>query len=107
MTFYETLSILVGCVGEEIRVTLGGADGHPPVVAAELCGTLRAADGLDVNRSQANSLLFILDSEDGEEVANFILSEDAFRGAFWFDDGEEVLAITSGAIRFLVCRAET
>jgi hypothetical protein len=105
MTFDDALSILQGWLGEELEVSLCGAGGAPPLLAAELQGRLRRGDELSGSREPANSLMFILDSADGEEAANFILAKDAFRGAGWFDDNREVLEINCGVIRFLVGRA--
>ena len=106
MTFDEALSVLLGWLGEDLEVTLQGADGAPPLLAAELRGVLRNGDELDRGPEPANSLMFILDSEDGNEAATFILAKDAFRSAGWFNADAEVLAITCGVIQFLICKAD-
>jgi hypothetical protein len=103
VTFDEALTILLGWLGEELEVTLQGADGAPPPLAAELHGHLRSGDELNAGTEPANSLMFILDDEDGEELSTFILSKDAFRSAGWFGDQGEVLEINCGAVQFLVC----
>jgi hypothetical protein len=106
MTFDEALSVLLGWLGEELQVTVHGASGMLPVLAAELFGTLRNGDELGRGPGPANSIMFVLDSEHEDEVSTFILAKDAFLGARWFDDDMEVLAINCGVIQFLICLAE-
>lgn len=108
MTFDEALSVLLGWLGYELQVTLAGAGQMLPGLAAELFGTLRGGDELSGDESNpANSLMFVLESEDGEESATFILAKDIFLGAGWFDANEEVLEVNCGVIQFLICQAET
>lgn len=106
MTFDEALGVLLGWLGEDVEVTLCGADGAPPVLAAELQGSLHKGDELSGGPEPANSLMFILDSADGEEASTFILAKDAFQSAGWLNDDELVLEVTCGVIQFLICQAE-
>jgi hypothetical protein len=106
MTFNDALSVLLGWLGEDVEVTLQGADTAPPVLAAELQGHLRSADELGDGSEPADSLMFILDSAEGEETATFIFAKDAFRKAGWLNADQQVLEITCGVINFLICIAE-
>lgn len=107
MDFEDALSVLLGWLGVELQVTLHGAFGVPPTIAAELFGTLRCGDELSRGLGPANSIVFVLDSEDEHEASTFILDKAAFLGAGWFDEDEEVLAINCGLIQFLICLADT
>ncbi len=109
MTFDDALAVLLGWLGEEVQITLRGAGGMEPVMAAELFGTLRTGDELrEGGTGPANSLMFVLDASPfEEETATFILAKDAFLGARWFDADNEVLAINSGVIQFLICLADS
>jgi hypothetical protein len=108
MEFDDALSVLLGWLGEEVQVTLRGAGGMEPVMAAELFGKLSTGDELrEGGTGPANSLMFVLDASPFEEESStFIVAKDAFLGARWFDDDEEVLAINCGVIQFLICLAE-
>lgn len=108
MEFDDALAVLLGWLGEDVQVTLHGAGGMAPVLAAELFGRLSSGDELrEEGTGPANSLMFILDSSPfDEESATFILAKDAFLGARWFDNEMEVLAINCGVIQFLICLAE-
>jgi hypothetical protein len=64
MDFEDALSVSVGWLGEELQVTLHGVAGMPPVLAAELFGTLRSGDELSDGPAPADSIMFVLDSED-------------------------------------------
>lgn len=105
MSFTEVLAILVDWLGRELEVSLHGANGASPTLAAELKGRLRRGDELSSGSEPADALLFVLEGSDGQEMATFVLSERAFKGASWFDTEEDVLEIRSGVIQFLIALA--
>jgi hypothetical protein len=107
MQFEDALSVLAGWLGEELEVTLHGANGMPPILAAELFGILRGIDELSGGHEPTDSLAFLLDSADGDEVGTFVLDKNAFQSAGWYDRKKKVLEITCGMIQILICRADT
>lgn len=78
----------------------------PPLLAAELHGYLRSGDELGGGSEPANSIMFVLGDEDGEELSTFIVAKDAFRSAGWLDDREQVLELNCGVVQFLISPAD-
>jgi hypothetical protein len=105
MDFQDVLAVLVNWLGREVEVTLAGADGADPTLAAELGGRLARGDELSGRAATADSLMFILEDREGSQVGTFILVESAFRGAGWFDRDGEVLEVRSGVVRLLISTA--
>jgi len=105
MNFEAVLALLVDWLGREVEVAVAGADGAAPTLAAELQGRLARGDELSAGAAPADSVMFILEDNEGREVGTFILAESAFRGAGWFDAGDEVLEVRSGVVQLLISLA--
>src|ERR1700735_645982 len=101
MGFEEVLSVLLGWMGCEIEVGTHGANGAQPVAALEARGILRRGEDF-ADGAPRGSLAFYLDDPAGNQVAAFRLYASTYTGGGWFDDGEEMLEISSGVIRLLI-----
>jgi hypothetical protein len=105
MDFQAVLAVLVDWLGREVEVSLAGADGAAPTLVAELGGRLARGDELSGGSAPADSVMFIPEDDEGRQVGTFILAESAFRGAGWFDPGDEVLEVRSGVVALLISLA--
>ena len=102
MSFEEVLAVLLGWIGVEIEVSVHGANGAQPVAALEAQGCLRNGEELGGESASPGTFMFVLDGEAGVQAGVIRLFESSYAGGGWYDDGEEVLEVRSGAIQLLI-----
>jgi hypothetical protein len=102
----ETLTALQGWLGREVEVSVSGADGKYPLLAAELRGTLRRPDYLSLPLSQSpvqeDTSMFVIEDDQGQQIGPFFLAETALRGAEWWPATRRRLRIGIGVVDLLV-----